>query len=64
MHIPQNKPYISFIGVEGKASETIITWNDKAGDPVPGGSLGTYNSSSVAVDSDYFAASWITFQVS
>ncbi|KAL8469736.1 hypothetical protein ACS0TY_032543 [Phlomoides rotata] len=63
VHIPANKPYISFIGDENRASETIIRWQDKAGDNLPnGGTVGTWNSASVTVESDYFCASWITFQ--
>lgn len=64
VHIPANKPYITLIGEEGKAGETVITWHDKAGDlNAAGGYIGTWNSSSVTVLSDYFCASYITFQV-
>ncbi|KAG6405266.1 hypothetical protein SASPL_132853 [Salvia splendens] len=63
VHIPANKPYITLIGEEGRAGETVITWHDKAGDlNAAGGYIGTWNSSSVTVLSDYFCASYITFQ--
>ncbi|KAK6149395.1 hypothetical protein DH2020_016920 [Rehmannia glutinosa] len=62
VHIPANKPYISFIGDEDEAYETVITWHDKASDKaINGGWLGTWNSASVTVESDYFCASGITF---
>ncbi|CAH1450261.1 unnamed protein product [Lactuca virosa] len=61
--VPPSKPYISFIGDEKKASETILSWNDKASDKYKDGSeLGTYRTASVDVQSDYFCASGITIQ--
>lgn len=64
MIVPPSKPYISFIGDENKASETILSWNDKASDKHKDGSeLGTYRTASVDVQSDYFCASGITIQV-
>ncbi|KAG8386033.1 hypothetical protein BUALT_Bualt03G0106900 [Buddleja alternifolia] len=63
VHIPANKPYISFIGNEDEASQSVITWHDKASDKAAnGGWLGTWNSASVTVESDYFCATGITFQ--
>ncbi|GFQ05142.1 pectinesterase qrt1 [Phtheirospermum japonicum] len=63
VRIPASKPYISLIGDPNQASATVITWHDKASDKGNDGSeLGTENSASVAVESDYFCASWITFQ--
>ncbi|PIN11403.1 Pectinesterase [Handroanthus impetiginosus] len=63
VNVPANKPYISFIGDEGDASATVITWHDKASDRVPNGrSLGTWNSASVTLESVYFCASGITFE--
>ncbi|KAL0301077.1 UNVERIFIED_CONTAM: Pectinesterase QRT1 [Sesamum radiatum] len=48
VHIPKSKPYISFIGDQYKATETVITWHDKASDDDGnGGQIGTWNSSSV-----------------
>ncbi|XP_071695803.1 pectinesterase QRT1 [Rutidosis leptorrhynchoides] len=61
--IPASKPYISFIGDPDHASETVISWNDKASDKYKDGTeLGTYRTASVAVESDYFCASWITIE--
>ncbi|XP_011097804.1 pectinesterase QRT1 [Sesamum indicum] len=63
VHIPKSKPYISLIGYQDKATETVITWHDKASDDDgKGGQIGTWNSSSVIVESDYFCAAGITFQ--
>ncbi|GER32853.1 pectin lyase-like superfamily protein [Striga asiatica] len=64
VRIPVNKPYISFIGNENEPSSTVITWHDKASDNLPNGSccLGTWNSASVSVESDYFCATGITFE--
>lgn len=62
--IPSTKPFISFIAHPN--STTVLSWNSKASDPSPTGDgiVGTYNSASVAVESDYFIASDITFEVS
>ncbi|KAI3466433.1 hypothetical protein Pfo_023096 [Paulownia fortunei] len=55
VHVPASKPYISFIGDPSQASGTVITWHDKASDrDSNGGTVGTWNSASVAVESDYF----------
>ncbi|KAK4484763.1 hypothetical protein RD792_007357 [Penstemon davidsonii] len=63
VHVPASKPYISFIGDPELAAQTVITWHDKASDrDINGGLIGTWNSSSVIVESDYFCASYITFQ--
>ncbi|KAG8365143.1 hypothetical protein BUALT_Bualt18G0073700 [Buddleja alternifolia] len=63
VRVPASKPYISFIGDQDRASETVITWHDKASDrDNKGGLVGTWNSYSVIVESNYFCASWITFQ--
>lgn len=62
--MPSSKPYISFIGDEDQNSKTIITWHDKASDKQADGcELGTYRSASVTVESDFFCASGITFEV-
>ncbi|XP_051134153.1 pectinesterase QRT1-like [Andrographis paniculata] len=61
--VPENKPYISFIGERGQASQTVITWHDKASDPNGlGGTLGTRDSASVTVLSDFFCARDIVFE--
>ncbi|KAL4184785.1 hypothetical protein AMTRI_Chr10g227250 [Amborella trichopoda] len=59
--VPYYKPCISLIGE--KRSRTMISWHSRASDPGPNGHmLGTFNSASVAIESDYFCASWITFE--
>lgn len=46
-------------------TDTVITSNSKASDKdVSGLELGTYRTATVAIDSDYFCASGITFEVS
>lgn len=57
------KPYISLIGDPHNPSATVVQWHDKASDnDRNGGLIGTWNSSSVTVESDYFCSSGITFQ--
>lgn len=64
MHVPVNKPYISFIGKRNQTASPIITWNSKASDKGPNGNeLGTSHSATVGVDSDYFCATGLTFEV-
>ncbi|KAK4341907.1 hypothetical protein RND71_037723 [Anisodus tanguticus] len=61
--IPASKPFISLIGDEKQARRTIITWNNKASDKDQyGNELGTVNTATVAVESDYFCASGITIE--
>lgn len=63
--VPSSKPYISFIGTENQASNTVITWNNKASDKNSNGvELGTFGSATITIYSDYFCASQITFEVS
>lgn len=63
VHVPASKPYISFIGNPNQASATVIRWHDKASDrDMNGGMVGTWNSASVTVESDYFCATEITFE--
>lgn len=62
--MPQNKPYISFIGNEKRVSETVISWANKASDKDSNGiELGTSKSASVSIFSDFFCAAGITFAV-
>lgn len=62
--MPRTKPYISFIGNESYAEYTVITWSDKSSDPYSNGTeLGTYRTATVAIDSDFFCATAITFEV-
>ncbi|XP_031486457.1 pectinesterase QRT1-like [Nymphaea colorata] len=59
--IPTTKPYISFIGDE--SGETVISWNSTASEKGSYGQpIGTIHSASVAIESDYFCASGITFE--
>ncbi|KAL0560679.1 hypothetical protein IC582_001089 [Cucumis melo] len=63
LYIPITKPYISLIGNKNRVTETVITWNDKASDKnINGVELGTYKTATVAIDSDYFCATGITFE--
>ena len=62
--VPKSKPYISFIGKRNQTARPVIVWNDKASDRGPNGQLlGTYASATVGVESDYFCATQITFEV-
>ncbi|XP_019456029.1 PREDICTED: pectinesterase QRT1-like [Lupinus angustifolius] len=61
--VPNNKPYISFIGKRNETSGAVITWNSKSSDRGSDGqTLGTYGSATVGVESDYFCATQITFE--
>ncbi|KAJ4976118.1 hypothetical protein NE237_001224 [Protea cynaroides] len=59
--VRRTKPYISFIGKQ--KSQTVISWNTKASDKKANGEdIGTYDTATVAVESDYFCATEITFE--
>ncbi|KAK7299938.1 hypothetical protein RJT34_10768 [Clitoria ternatea] len=61
--VPVNKPYISFVGKRNATASAIITWNSKSSDKGPHGRpLGTYDSATVAVDSNFFCATEVTFE--
>ncbi|KAG2678218.1 hypothetical protein I3843_12G135500 [Carya illinoinensis] len=61
--VPSSKPYVSLIGNQNGMSDTIVTWNNKASDEDSDGvQLGTSGSASVAIESDYFCATGITFE--
>ncbi|PHT44002.1 Pectinesterase QRT1 [Capsicum baccatum] len=61
--IPASKPFISLIGDENHPGRAIITWNSKACDKDQyGNELGTINTATVAVESDYFCSSGITIE--
>ncbi|KAE9614744.1 putative pectinesterase [Lupinus albus] len=48
--VPNNKPYISFIGRRNETSGAVITWNSKSSDRGPNGqTLGTYGSATNSV---------------
>jgi len=62
VNIPAFKSYITIEG-DG-AEETIVKWSDTAQTPGSNGRpLGTYGSATFAVNSPYFIAKNITFQV-
>ncbi|KAL6009606.1 hypothetical protein ACLOJK_000034 [Asimina triloba] len=59
--VPLTKPYISFIG--NPKSRTVISWNSRASDRDSDGKVvGTLDSATVAIESDYFCARGITFE--
>ncbi|WOK92286.1 hypothetical protein Cni_G00977 [Canna indica] len=61
--VPNSKPFVSFIGNGSFAADTVIWYNLRASDRYPdGGMVGTYDSATVAIESDYFCAYRITFQ--
>ncbi|CAN4103935.1 unnamed protein product [Withania somnifera] len=61
--IPASKPFISLIGDENHPRRTIITWNNKASDKDKfGNEIGTVNTATFAVESDYFCATGITIE--
>ncbi|RRT70500.1 hypothetical protein B296_00031619 [Ensete ventricosum] len=56
-------PFISFIG--NQSSETVISFHLRASDRYSNGqNVGTFDSATVAVESDYFCANGITFELS
>lgn len=59
--IPANKPFLHLVGES--VANTIITYNDGASTPLPGGgTVGTFNSYTVYVNAADFAAVNITFE--
>lgn len=64
MFVPRSKPYVSFIGKKNGTHGVVITWNSKSSDLGSNGQeLGTVGSATVAVESDYFCANKVTFEV-
>lgn len=62
MLVPKTKPYVSFIAYRN--AETVISWNTKASDrDINGNETGTFNTATVDIQSDYFCATGITFEV-
>jgi pectin methylesterase-like acyl-CoA thioesterase len=61
--VPSNKPFVSFIGSTGNASDVVITYDNASGTPKPDGSgtYGTTGSSSVFIDGNDFIAQHLTF---
>ncbi|WP_375436250.1 pectinesterase family protein [uncultured Hymenobacter sp.] len=59
--IPANKPFLQLVGES--VANTILTYEDGASTPAPGGgTLGTQNSASFSVNADDFSALNITFE--
>ncbi|URE21675.1 pectinesterase [Musa troglodytarum] len=59
--VPKTKPFISFIG--NQSSETVISFHLRASDRYSNGqNVGTFDSATVSVESDYFCANGITFE--
>lgn len=60
--IPKSLPFITFIG--NAKDPPTITWNDTAATLGPNGMpLKTYHSATVAINSNYFVASNMRFEV-
>ena len=58
--VPSNKPFLQLVGES--VANTILTYNDGASDPLPGGgTVGTQNSASFTVNAPDFSALNITF---
>ena len=59
--VPSNKPFLQFVGES--VANTILTFDDFSGKPIPGGgTFGTSNSASVTVNAPDFSAVNITFE--
>jgi len=59
--IPSNKPFLQLVGQS--VANTILSWDDYSGKPIPGGGVyGTSNSASVIVNAPDFSALNITFE--
>lgn len=64
VRVAVNKPYVSFVGKRNQTASPVITWNSKSSDRGTNGqALGTFDTATVGVDSDYFCATGITFEV-
>lgn len=67
MYVAKTKAYITMIGGRGRngTENAVVTWNSKSSDRgFDGQELGTYDSATVAVESDYFCATTLTLEVS
>ncbi|MCC2548057.1 pectinesterase family protein [Hymenobacter sp. BT175] len=61
INVPSNKPFLQFIGES--VANTILTFDDFSGKPMPGGgTYGTANSASVTISAANFTALNITFE--
>jgi len=61
--VPATKPFVSFVGTTGRATDVLITYGNASGMPKPDGSgnYGTTGSSSVFIDGNDFIAKHLTF---
>jgi pectin methylesterase-like acyl-CoA thioesterase len=61
--VPATKPYVTFVGTTGRATDVVITYDNASGTPKPDGSgtYGTTGSSSVFIDGNDFVAKHLTF---
>lgn len=61
MTVPSNKPFLQLVGES--VANTILTYDDGASTPAPGGgTLGTQNSASFSISAEDFSALNITFE--
>ena len=59
--VPANKPFMQLVGES--VANTILTYDDGASNPLPGGgTVGTQNSASFSISADDFSALNITFE--
>jgi pectate lyase len=62
VNIPANKPYITLLGGTQRAQDTVISYDNWAGTPAPGGgTLGTSGSATATFSANNFTARFITF---
>jgi pectin methylesterase-like acyl-CoA thioesterase len=61
--VPVSKPFVSFVGTTGRATDVVITYDNASGTPKPDGTgtYGTTGSSSVFIDGSDFVARHLTF---
>ncbi|KAK4275333.1 hypothetical protein QN277_018434 [Acacia crassicarpa] len=63
VYVPRTKGYVSMIGGRNERESAVITWNSKSSDiGFDGQEIGTYDSATVTVESDYFCATRLTFE--
>ena len=59
--VPANKPFLQLVGES--VANTVLTYNDGASNPLPGGgTVGTQNSASFTVNANDFSALNLTFE--
>jgi pectinesterase len=63
VHVPQDKPFVTFAGTGRRASDVVITFDNANGTPKPGGgTYGTSGSATVTLDGNDFLARHLTFE--